>query len=90
MAIRLDETKMEAHYISQSIVEFMYKTIYYFVYSAEDVQLPEELLKEPAARKTSPACKSNIKSCEAHSGCGRRSVKNKLKQATENLKKPNK
>ncbi|MDL2261518.1 hypothetical protein LJC08_04730 [Methanimicrococcus sp. OttesenSCG-928-J09] len=90
MAIRLDETKMEAHYISQSIVEFMYKTIYYFVYSAEDVHLPEELLKEPAARKTPSACKSNVKSCEAHSGCGRRSVKNKLKQATENLKKPNK
>lgn len=43
LAIRKTDAKTEAHYIFQSIVIFLYKTISYFVYHADDVQLPPEL-----------------------------------------------
>ncbi|MDY0266178.1 MAG: helix-turn-helix domain-containing protein [Methanimicrococcus sp.] len=44
LAIRKTDAKTEAHYISQPIVIFLYKTIFYFVHHADDVQLPPELM----------------------------------------------
>lgn len=92
LAIRKENKKMEAHYISQSIVEFLYKTIYYFVYRADDVELPEELLTEiPKSKRpeipeekndsTSSVPKRKDESKSARVGMGE-----KLRQAKENLK----
>jgi len=44
LAIRKSDSKTEGHYISQTMVDFLYKTIYYFVSNAESIELPEELL----------------------------------------------
>ena len=54
LAIRKDETKMEAHYISQPMVDFMYKTIFYFVTNANSVQLPEHFNIPKSTEKEQP------------------------------------
>lgn len=84
IAIRQENKKMEAHFICQSMVEFLYKTIYYFVYSADDIKLPDELLKEPV-RRPPASCKHEEQSC-----CSHLKMKDKLKKAKENLKNQNK
>ncbi|MDV0445309.1 hypothetical protein MmiAt1_08800 [Methanimicrococcus sp. At1] len=116
LAIRKEDKKIEAHYISQSIVEFLYKTIYYFVYCADDIVLPDELLRESPPRipdsKNASSKNENSENASVvcrHSRClrkneeaqkmqstsnseadsekpDRRTVKGKLRQATENLK----
>lgn len=62
-AIAIGETnsKLEAHYIVQPVIDYLYKTIYYFVANADTITLPPEFFesdekttasKKPAAKKT--------------------------------------
>lgn len=61
IAIRKDGAKMEAHFISQSVIDFLFKTIYYFVTNADSIELPEEITA--ANKKTEPESRRRIKSC---------------------------
>ncbi|WNY24178.1 hypothetical protein MmiHf6_15070 [Methanimicrococcus hongohii] len=67
IAIGSDENKMEAHVITQSVIDFLFKTIYYFIINADNIVLPEEFSQsesKPAAKsakKTStkkPCCRT--------------------------------
>ena len=62
LIIMKDETKIEAHYLSQSIVDFLYKTIYYFVSNADSIQLPEHFnASEQPKQKKMKADEENTK-----------------------------
>ncbi|MBZ3935695.1 TrmB family transcriptional regulator [Methanimicrococcus blatticola] len=55
IAIGEINSKLEAHYIVQPVIDYLYKTIYYFVSNADTIVLPPEF-HEPeasAAKKTS-------------------------------------
>jgi Predicted transcriptional regulators len=83
LAIRKDGTKMEAHYISQSVVDFIYKSIYYFVTNADSIQLPESFGTSESAGKKHPEGKaSEMKNepPEKKKRCCKTSFKNKFKK----------
>jgi len=90
LAIRKENSKFEAHYISQPMVDFLYKTIYYFIQHADTIELPEELKIEYNAEfKTEFKKESDSTSSgpdNSPKGCGRDRIKTKIKEATENLK----
>ncbi|WNY27907.1 hypothetical protein MmiEs2_00860 [Methanimicrococcus stummii] len=61
IAIGSDESKMEAHFISQPVIDFLYKSIYYFIVNADKIELPEEFfepqqIEEKSDKKTSKRC----------------------------------
>jgi Predicted transcriptional regulators len=90
LAIRKENSRIEAHYISQPMVDFLYKTIYYFIQHADTIELPEELkIEYNAESKTEFKKESESTSSESDNspkGCGRGRIKTKIKEATENLK----
>lgn len=62
IAIGEHNSKLEAHYIIQPVIDFLYKTIYYFISNADTIVLPPEFLEsdeknekeiKPAAKRTS-------------------------------------
>ena len=94
LAIRKLDSKTEGHYISQPMVDFMYKTIYYFVSNAESIELPEELLIDYNNHsKQKPECSKNCNSAADSKTndvrCVSGKVKSKIKEAADNLKHSN-
>ena len=80
LAIRLDETKMEAHYTSQSMVDYLYKTVYYFVTNADSIHLPDHFdvferkqMYEKINQKDEETDPEEIKKCK------RNDLKNQIK-----------
>ena len=83
LAIRKDGTKMEAHYISQSVVDFIYKSIYYFVTNADSIQLPESFgASEPVEKKrpAEGASETKKESMDKKPRCCKNSLKSKFKK----------
>jgi len=56
IAIKKNETGIEARYISQQVLGFLYKTLYYFILNADNIVVPEELLTSDEDEKTCERC----------------------------------
>ena len=83
LVILKDETKIEAHYLSQSIVDFLYKTIHYFVNNADSIQLPESFSTSKSAEKkrlTESASEKKNETADKKPRCCKSSLKNKFKK----------
>ena len=61
IAIRKIENGMEARYISQQGVGFLYKTIYYFILNADNIAVPEEFLELDEDKKPCEKCQKTRK-----------------------------
>jgi len=86
LVIRKDGTKIEAHYLSQSIVDFLYKTIYYFVTNADSIQLPERFNMAEQKKQTAEQKKQKNEGAapEESQKCSRRDLKNNFKNNLKN------
>jgi len=56
IAIKKIENGMEARYVSQQSIGFLYKTIYYLILNADNIVVPDELLKLDEDKKPCERC----------------------------------